>query len=152
MIDCPFVLSSSRSRRIMVSNDVKAPHHRHAIHRLYEDLVPLSPTIDSTSPNKFSAASSTMKNQFGQQFKVAISIAGMAASLLVTTFGLFHVDLFLRVYRLPVHAYSIGNLVFTVVNTTNNLLGAWFLDAAASKIDRSDLIGLSGCIFALCFL
>lgn len=91
-------------------------------------------------------------HEFGQQFMVALTVAGMAASMLITTFGLFHLDLFFEVYHLPIHSYNVGNVVFTVVNTTNNLLGAWFLDAAASKIDRSDLIGLSGCIFALCFL
>jgi hypothetical protein len=146
---------ADQEQRTMVSNDAKNPHYRHAFHRGYEEVLPASPTTDSISPPKFPASSSTMKSRdhhFGQQFMVALTIAGMAASLLVTTFGLFHVDLFLRVYRLPLHAYSVGNLVFTVVNTTNDLLGAWLLDAAAAKIDRSDLIGLSGCIFALCFL
>lgn len=76
----------------------------------------------------------------------------MAASLLVTVFGLFHVDVFLRVYRLPLHAYSFGNLAFSVVNTTNDLMGAWLLDYAATKMNRSDLIGTSGSIFALTFL
>jgi len=91
-------------------------------------------------------------HEFGQQFMTALTIAGMGLSLLVTVFGLFHVDVFLRVYRLPLHAYSTGNLIFTVINTSNGLLGAYLLDAAATRMNRSDLIGISGCIFALCFL
>jgi hypothetical protein len=136
----------------MKSNDIKSSHHRHVTHRVHDELLS---TTDPTSQNRFPASPSSVKSrdhQFGQQFMVALTVAGMAASLLVTTFGLFHVDVFLRVYRLPLHAYSVGNLAFTVVNTTNDLLGAWFLDAAATKINRSDLIGVSGCLFALCFL
>mmetsp|Transcript_24383 Transcript_24383/g.57782 ORF Transcript_24383/g.57782 Transcript_24383/m.57782 type:complete len:602 (+) Transcript_24383:276-2081(+) len=87
-----------------------------------------------------------------QQFRIALTMAGTAASLLVTIFGLFHVDVFLRVYRLPLHSYSTGNIVFSIVNTTNDLLGAWLLDYAATKMARCDLIGISGCFFAVCFL
>lgn len=102
-----------------------------------------------------SPTASSIKNrdhQFGQQFMIALTIAGMCSSLLSTIFSLFHVDIFLRVYRLPLHAYSVGSLIFSVVNTANDLMGAWLLDAAATKMNRSDLIGISGCIFALCFL
>lgn len=139
----------------MLANDTNSTHHRHPTHRGYEELSLTTQATDPTSPIKFPSSPATTKvrdHHFGQQFKIALSVAGMAASLLVTTFGLFHVDVFLRVYRLPLHAYSVGNLAFTVVNTTNDLLGAWLLDAAATKINRSDLIGVSGCIFALCFL
>lgn len=90
---------------------------------------------------------------FYSQFKLGLTIAGVASCLLVTTFGLFHVDVFLRVYKLPLETYSRGNLVFAVVNTMNDFLGAWLLDSIAStSINRSELIGISGCIFAISFM
>jgi len=141
-------------------NDTNS-HHR-LIHR-HDEINP--PTSGSaalqgsnnllSSSSKSTSTSYSMKShdhEFGQQFMTALTIAGMGLSLLVTVFGLFHVDVFLRVYRLPLHAYSTGNLIFTVINTSNGLLGAYLLDAAATRMNRSDLIGISGCIFALCFL
>lgn len=86
------------------------------------------------------------------QFLLALNIAGVASFLLVTVFGLFHVDVFLRAYRLPLEAFSTGNMIFSVVNTSNDFLGAWFLDSVATNRKRSDLIGISGFIFALLFL
>lgn len=83
---------------------------------------------------------------------LALTLAGMCSSLLSTVFGLFHVDVFLRVYQLPWHSYSVGTLVFAAINTANDVLGAWLLDTVATKRNRSDLIGVSGVIFALFFL
>ena len=132
-------------------NDKNA--HQRLIHR-YDDYInpPLlvsaasqdSSTSSSSKSNSNSYSMKSHDHEFGQQFSMALTIAGMALSLLVTVFGLFHVDVFLRVYRLPLHAYSTGNLVLTVVNTSNDLLGAWLLDAAATRMNRSDLIGISG--------
>ena len=87
------------------------------------------------------------------QFLFGLTIAGVATCLLVTTFGLFHVDVFLRVYNLPLETYSHGNVVYAVVNTVNDFMGAWLLDSLASQsMNRSDLIGISGGLFALCFM
>lgn len=84
---------------------------------------------------------------------LGVTIAGVASCLLVTTYGLFYVDVFLRVYELPLETYSYGNVIFAVVNTANDFMGAWLLDSIASRsIHRSDLIGLSGCLFAVAFL
>ena len=134
----------------MVANDVNT-HHRHIQTRQDETTalsssLPLSPQLSSKTLLK------NQDHEFGQRFMMALNIAGVAFSLLVTVFSLFYVDVFLRVYRLPLHSYSTGNLVFTVVNTTNDLLGAWLLDAAATRMNRSDLIGIAGSLFALCFL
>lgn len=134
-------------------------HHRH-VHR-YEETLPASPlaSISLQAGNSTSSPSAstlhTMKkhdHEFGQQFAMALTMAGIGLSLFLTVFTLFHVDVFLRVYRLPLHAYSTGNLIITVVNTANDLLGAYLLDAAATKMNRSDFIGISGTILALCFL
>lgn len=129
------------------------------IHR-HDEIFPVSSSSNAPLQSKTTSSLSTPSlyktkthdHEFGQQFTMALTIAGMGLSLLVTVFALFHVDMFLRVYRLPLRAYSTGSLVITVVNTSNDLLGAYLLDAAATKINRSDLIGLSGTILALCFL
>ncbi|MGK3754149.1 MAG: hypothetical protein ACI8RD_006458 [Bacillariaceae sp.] len=132
-----------------------ATHHRH-IQARHDETTVLSLSLPLSLPLPLSPSPSSLKlnqdHEFGTRFMMALNIAGVAFSLLVTVFSLFYVDVFLRVYRLPLHSYSTGNLVFTVVNTTNDLLGAWLLDAAATRMNRSDLIGISGCIFALCFL
>jgi hypothetical protein len=114
---------------------------------------PLNQTTILLNPPVTTATTKNRDHQFHhQQFRIALTLAGMAASILVTIFGLFHVDVFLRVYRLPLHVYSTGNIVFSIVSTTNDLFGAWFLDYAATRMARCDLIGVSGCIFAFCFL
>jgi len=133
--------------------------HQRLIRRHDEIAPSLAP---KTSPERYAKISSlptttsfnTKKHdhEFSQQFMVALTIAGMGLSLLMTVFSLFHVDVFLRVYRLPLHAYSTGNIIITVVNTSNELIGAYLLDTAATKMNRSDLIGLSGTILTLCFL
>jgi ABC-type multidrug transport system fused ATPase/permease subunit len=94
----------------------------------------------------------TKPGDFGSQYMLGLTVAGVASSLLTTIFGLFHVDVFLRAYKLPLVTYSVGNFLFSILNTANDLLGAWIVDSAAIWMDRSDLIGVSGCIFAICFL
>lgn len=81
-----------------------------------------------------------------------LTVAGMAASLLTTVFGIFHVDLFLNAYSLPLATYSIGNALYSVINTANDVAGAWIVDQLATSRKRSDLVGLTSCLFALCFL
>jgi hypothetical protein len=121
------------------------PTHRRHVHSR-DDYKHVETSIKPmlSSPGK--------KDHFDSQFMIALTIAGVAFSLLVTVFGLFHVDVFLRAYRLPYQTYSFGNVVFAIINTANDFFGAWLLDSAASRINRSDLIGISGCIFAVCFL
>ena len=134
----------------MVANDVNT-HHRHVQTR-HDETTALSPSLPLSPQLSSKTLLKNQDHEFGQRFMMALNIAGVAFSLLVTVFSLFYVDVFLRVYRLPLHSYSTGNLVFTVVNTTNDLLGAWLLDAAATRMNRSDLIGIAGSLFALCFL
>lgn len=93
----------------------------------------------------------------GDKVLIGLSVAGFAWSLLTSIFGMFHVELFLRAYDLPRTTYSAGNVVVMVVNTVAHVLGAYAIDhvAAARVISssaRSDLTGLSGCLFALCFV
>ena len=87
------------------------------------------------------------------RFLQGLTLAGVASSLLQTVFGLFHVDVFLRVYQLPLQTYATGNLVYSFVNTANDLAGAWLVDAtAAAQLSRTSTVGLAGCLYCLCFL
>ena len=84
---------------------------------------------------------------------VGLTVAGVASTLLTTVFSLFHVDVFLSAYELPLASYSRGSFIFSVINTLNDVVGAWVVDqSSAASIDRSDMVGLAGCVFCLCFL
>mmetsp|Transcript_9349 Transcript_9349/g.14418 ORF Transcript_9349/g.14418 Transcript_9349/m.14418 type:complete len:486 (-) Transcript_9349:1412-2869(-) len=91
-------------------------------------------------------------DQYSKRFLQGLTIAGLAASLLTTIFGLFHVDVFLRVYELPLHSFATGNVIFSFINTANDLIGAWWIDTRATQESRSVLVGVSGCVLAVCFL
>jgi hypothetical protein len=109
----------------------------------------------TTASGTISTATTTTTikhHQYSSQFMMGLNIAGVAMSMLVTVYGLFYVDIFLRAYRLPVATYSNGTLIFAVVNTANDFFGAWFLDSAAQRIPRSDMIGYVGVLFAVMFL
>jgi hypothetical protein len=114
----------------------------------HDNIWPNSPSRHSTkkkhntiSSGEFSTISHHPESQ---QLLLALNVASVASFILVTVFGLFHVDVFLRAYKLPLQTFSTGNLIFSVVNTSNDFFGAWFLDSIASKRSRSDLIGISG--------
>jgi Na+/melibiose symporter-like transporter len=87
-----------------------------------------------------------------QHVMMGLTIAGVASSMLATIFGLFHVDVFLRAYELPLPTYSLGSFLFSIISTANNVAGAWLVDHVALTMPRSDLVGTSGCLFALLFL
>mmetsp|Transcript_16064 Transcript_16064/g.44424 ORF Transcript_16064/g.44424 Transcript_16064/m.44424 type:complete len:529 (-) Transcript_16064:148-1734(-) len=130
----------------------KQPHQR--LIRSHDEITSMrsGPTTAQSSDADDGDSLKLHDHIFGQKFTMALTIAGMGLGLLVTIFSLFHVEMFLRVYRLPLHVYSTGNLIFTVINTFNDLLGAYILDAAATRMNRSDLIGISGCTLAMFFL
>ena len=95
----------------------------------------------------------SLQYQYNARFLRGLTLAGVASSLLTTVFGLFHVDVFLRVYELPLSTYATGNLIFSFINTANDLLGAWLVDAAAATTaSRSAMVGIAGCLYAACFL
>jgi hypothetical protein len=142
LISPPRSVISSSTPEISISQHSHLHHHNHNHHGL--KVLPASPAYLDTLRCR--------DHHFGQQYMLALTLAGMCCSLLYTVFGLFHVDVFLRVYQLPWHSYSVGMLIFAVISTANDVLGAWFLDTAATKMNRSDLIGVSGCIFSLFFL
>ncbi|KAL3938267.1 MAG: hypothetical protein SGBAC_006790 [Bacillariaceae sp.] len=115
--------------------------------------IPTQRKEDSSSPcKKVIGHDATAYYTQSQQFLLALNIAGIASFLLITVFDLFHVDVFLRAYRLPLETFSTGNLIFSLINTTTVFLGAWLLDSLASRGRRSDLIGVSGFLFAGIFL
>ena len=104
-----------------------------------------------------STSSSYLQHKCGDLEVVALiglCVASIAGSLVADMFGLFHVQVFLLAYKLPLNVYSLGSAIFAVINTANDVAGAWLVDWYASHTHRQrhHLIGLSGCLFALCFL
>lgn len=85
---------------------------------------------------------------------LGLTMAGVASTLLTTIFSIFHGPIFLNGYQIPVSVYSTGNLIFSVINTVNDLVAAWVVDRVSfTGIEkRTDMIGISGLMFALCFL
>ena len=92
---------------------------------------------------------------------IGLGIAGLGGTLVADVFGMFYVDCFLRAYELPMRVFGVGSAIFAVINTANDVAGAYLLDwyAAPSNDNnnnntkkREDLVGLSGCLFALSFL
>ena len=138
-----------QNARAMASSE--HAHHRTsaaAVHSsTVRDDVLNVPTIANMKP-----ATRRPQESYGPQFLMGLTIAGMAATLITTVFGMFHVDIFLRVYDLPLATYATGNFIFSFVNTANDVAGAWIIDAIALESSRSSIVGLSGCIFAICFL
>ena len=83
---------------------------------------------------------------------LGLTIGGVASTVLTTAYSMFQVDVFLRVYLLPLQTFSWGSLVISLSNTANDLVGAWVIDYMATIRSRNDVLGVAGCIFALCFL
>ena len=115
------------------------------------DLLPYVASSPAASNNK-SKSALIGHYSFGSHLMIGLTMAGVASALLQTMFSLFHVDVFLRAYQLPLASYSFGSFVFPIVNTINNLLGAWLVDSIATRMPRTDLIGITGCVFSVCFL
>lgn len=121
------------------------------VHRSRRQLSPQeSSHIEASRETQKRSRSS--QDDFAPGFLMGLNVAGVASVVLTTSFGLFHVDVFLRVYHLPITTFATGNFIFSFINTANDLLGAWFVDHTATKTSRSSLVGVSGCIFAVCFL
>jgi len=86
---------------------------------------------------------------------IGLGIAGLGGTLVADIFGMFYVDTFLRAYRLPLKVFGIGSAIFAFVHTANDVAGAYLLDwytARSPTNKREDLVGWSGCLFALSFL
>ena len=88
------------------------------------------------------------------RFYSGLIVANAASTCLTCLFGLFHLQVFLQGYHLPLKVYSIGSTIFTIINTANDVAGAWLVDSLAAiwGYQKHQLVGMSGCIFALAFL
>ena len=98
-----------------------------------------------------SSSSTNLDVILGEKLLLGLSTAGVAWYLLTTTFDMFHVELFLNAYRLPLQIYSVGSFAITIINTVGHLVGAWIVDHMLNRA-RIDLTGVSGWILTLCFL
>jgi len=134
-----------------------------------------SPALDGFSDEEepqddenklFGSLESQQKNQGGGFLEIdcgsmtvraliGLGIAGLGGSLIGDVYGMFYVDCFLRAYKLPMRIFGIGSAIFAFIHTANDVAGAYFLDwycsgdSSKQKHKREDLVGLSGCLFAL---
>lgn len=85
---------------------------------------------------------------------IGLCVSSIAGGLVADTYGLFHVDTFLRAYELPLKVYGIGHAVFAFINTANDVVAAWWVDWYSNQTNRKrhELVGATGCLFALSFL
>lgn len=88
------------------------------------------------------------------RFYSGLILAGTASACLTTLFGLLHLQVFLKAYHLPLAVYSVGSSIFAAINTANDVAGAWLVDSLTyyTGKQRHELVGYSGCVFALAFL
>lgn len=89
-----------------------------------------------------------------RQFLAALTLAGLSATLLSTTFDLFHLETFLDVYGLPLGSYARGNIIYSAVSAVNDLCGAWLVDAMELRSSgcRGRVVALSGFVLAASFV
>ena len=124
----------------------------------------MATTTTTTTSSSNSSNSNNHKNahiKHSLPFYLGLTLAGTASSFLTCLFSLFHLQVFLQAYQLPLGVYSIGSSIFAVINTANDVAGAWLVDSLAGghhrhrhrhRWPRHYYVGISGCLFALCFL
>lgn len=84
---------------------------------------------------------------------IAFGLESFSSCLLTVTFTVFHVEMFLTHYALNLAHYAVGHLIFAVINTVNDVLGAWLVDALAAKYrSRVIMVKYGGGLWALMFL
>ncbi|OQS02038.1 hypothetical protein THRCLA_05558 [Thraustotheca clavata] len=86
----------------------------------------------------------------GVYFAFAAEVS--AAVVLTATFNTFHVETFLNEYKLDLAAYASGHVIYAIVNTLNDLLGAYFVDAWAPIKGRAWLLSFGGAVWTVMFL
>ncbi|RQM28341.1 hypothetical protein B5M09_011169 [Aphanomyces astaci] len=62
---------------------------------------------------------------------VAFCAETCASVMLAATFNTFHVETFLTDYKLDLSSYATGHVIYAVINTLNDIVGAVLLDSLA---------------------
>lgn len=104
---------------------------------------PLMLTSNSNEP---------IRKELSRNVLMGLTVAGVAQALLRTIFRLFHVDVFLQAYQLPLESYSNGSFAVSVITTVTSVVGSWMVDTTATKRDRTESVGQTGFYFVACFL
>ena len=91
-------------------------------------------------------------NDLSRNVLMGLNVAGVAQALLTTMFRLFHVNVFLQSYKLPLESYSNGSFVVSIITTVTSVVGSWMVDATATQRDRTESVGQAGFYFVACFL
>eukprot|EP00977_Amphora_coffeiformis_P013583 scaffold3591_cov159-Amphora_coffeaeformis.AAC.6 len=91
-------------------------------------------------------------DELSRNVLMGLNVAGVAQALLTTIFRLFHVNVFLQSYKLPLESYSNGSFVVSIIITVTSVVGSWMVDATATQRDRTESVGQTGFYFVACFL
>ena len=112
---------------------------------------PSTPLLQSDEPSKGHGGGGG-GDDLSRNVLMGLNVAGVAQALLTTIFRLFHVNVFLQSYKLPLESYSNGSFVVSIVITVTSVIGSWMVDATATQRDRTESIGQTGFYFVSCFL
>lgn len=115
--------------------------------RISGSHIPL--TVEDDEPRRRSILGG---EELSRNVLMGLNVAGVAQALLTTIFRLFHVDVFLQAYQLPLESYSNGSFVVSVITTISSVVGSWMVDTTATRRDRSQSVGQTGFYFVACFL
>ena len=113
---------------------------------------PITLTLTEEECSKKSIIAGGGTRELSRNVLMGLNVAGAAQALLTTIFRLFHVDVFLQSYKLPLESYSSGTFVVSVVTTISSVVGSWMVDTTATKRDRTESVGQTGFYFVACFL
>ncbi|KAF0746518.1 hypothetical protein AaE_008095, partial [Aphanomyces astaci] len=83
---------------------------------------------------------------------VAFCAETCASVMLAATFNTFHVETFLTDYKLDLSSYATGHVIYAVINTLNDIVGAVLLDSLALTRGRAWLLQCGGILWSLSFL
>ena len=103
-------------------------------------------------PLLFTNNNEPVRKELSRNVLMGLTVAGLAQALLRTIFRLFHVDVFLQAYHLPLESYSNGSFAVSVITTITSVVGSWMVDTTATKRDRTESVGQTGFYFVACFL
>jgi len=87
----------------------------------------------------------------------AFAAEACAAVILTAIFNTFHVEVFLTEYKLSLSVYASGHAIYAVINTLNDIVGAYMLDVLAFQNatkgrGRAWLLKWGGQLWAVAFL
>lgn len=106
----------------------------------------------SPSPSRSSPARASKQRSRDADLLNGLNTAGIAFTVLGSTYSLLQVDVFLKVYDLSPTIYSVGRFIISLMDALVNVVAAYSIDRISLLRGRSEFIAPFGCLFAVCFV